>query len=397
MDSKKDLMSTPTWSLTVVTELALPAGMLASAQSMMDFASQGFVQQRFMAFAQKALSAVGSATPESMITALATRAKPENPYQSLRNALLYADKVYWLPTEMFLSPLSSFLPSGGQPTMIEEALRRDAPELVQFLNEIETSGAGSAISLTFDLQTVCDALTETLNIFCDAVEKGAVNDTAAVDRLFDSFGQSFPEIIGPYIKQAVANSRAFICSDGIFKIDPHLTKYAPWNSYRAATDLSDSMANLLLADVAMLPLEAIVELRDRLRDSLDPMRAEMLRLTETLRTLVAEKTDASNVQNEARNLIATRVEPVVREAARRANEMASAKWRNLFRSGAKAFGFTGAAFFNPAMLGKAISQTLETATNMFVDPDQPSDPMKATAEYVLFARAFLAETDNAKM
>jgi hypothetical protein len=149
--------------------------------------------------------------------------------------------------------------------------------------------------------------------------------------------------------------------------------------------------------VATLPLEAIVELRDRLRDSLDPMRAEMLRLTETLRTLVAEKTDASNVQNEARNLIATRVEPVAREAARRANEMASAKWRSLFRSGAKAFGFTGAAFFNPAMLGKAISQTLETAANAFADPDQPQDAMKATAEYVLFARAFLTETENAKV
>jgi hypothetical protein len=48
------------------------------------------------------------------------------------------------------------------------------------------------------------------------------------------------------------------------------------------------VSQLLLPDVSTLPLSAIVEMRERTKDVLNPMRAELLRFTETLRELVGD-------------------------------------------------------------------------------------------------------------
>ena len=59
------------------------------------------------------------------------------------------------------------------------------------------------------------------------------------------------------------------------------------------------LSHVLLPDVSSLPIDAIMDVRTRLGDSLDPMRAEMLRLTEDLRQLVGASTDSATIAAEA--------------------------------------------------------------------------------------------------
>jgi len=87
----------------------------------------------------------------------------------------------------------------------------------------------------------------------------------------------------------------------------------------------------------------------------------MLKLTDDLRKLVGSSRDPDLLTAEANNLIATRVEPVVRDADRRANELLQKKWRKIFAGAVKAFGFAGAGFVDPKLVAKAVQQTLETA------------------------------------
>ena len=64
-------------------------------------------------FAQRALSAIGSATPDSIINSLATRAEIENPSQSLRNALPYATKCTGCRPGCFSPPTRVVLAKHG--------------------------------------------------------------------------------------------------------------------------------------------------------------------------------------------------------------------------------------------------------------------------------------------
>ncbi len=164
----------------------------------------------------------------------------------------------------------------------------------------------------------------------------------------------------------------------------------PWNTYAAVGELQSAVCRLLLPDVSTLPFAAIAEIRDRSKDVLNPMRAELLRLTEDLRKLVGEKaTDPAIIKVEAENLVATRVEPVVREAAQRTKELAEKKWRKLYTSAATAFGFAGASFIDPKLIGKAIQHTLETGALMFKDEEDNNRHPKMTAQFVLQAHNVL--------
>jgi hypothetical protein len=135
-----------------------------------------------------------------------------------------------------------------------------------------------------------------------------------------------------------------------------------------------------------------VELRERNKDVLNPMRAELLRLTEDLRKLVEDsKNGAGAIEAEAMNLVATRVEPVVREADHRTRQLLEQKWRKLYAGAAKAFGFAGASVLDPKLIGKAIQQTLETGALAFDKVEDKTPGPKMTAQFVLQAHSFLRE------
>jgi hypothetical protein len=124
----------------------------------------------------------------------------------------------------------------------------------------------------------------------------------------------------------------------------------------------EALSRLTLPDVSTLPLDVIAEIRDKLQVSLDPMRAEMLQLSEDLRKTGAVTQD--EVLREAKELIATRVEPVVRMASARAKELAKSRWRKFFVGITRSFGFAGAGLLSPAMLTKAVEEALATVSSV---------------------------------
>lgn len=110
-----------------------------------------------------------------------------------------------------------------------------------------------------------------------------------------------------------------------------------------------------------------------------------------LRKFVRNINEEAAVKAEAEILIATRVEPIVREADHRARELANKKWRKLYTSAAKTFGFAGAAYFDPKLLGTAVQQTLETGALAFGDLEDRMPGPKMTAQFVLRTRTMISE------
>jgi hypothetical protein len=157
-----------------------------------------------------------------------------------------------------------------------------------------------------------------------------------------------------------------------------------WSALEAAQVLMTAMGRLLLPDVSHLPVAAIVEMRSDIGDTLGPMRAEMLHLTEVLRTFVEDdQQDRAKLQAEANNLIATRVLPVVLEADRHAKELLDKKWRAVYGKLASALGFLGAAYLDPNLLAKAVKQGIEAVVKM---GENVEDTTPGTAQFVLHAR-----------
>jgi hypothetical protein len=262
-------------------------------------------------------------------------------YNDLKNAILYADYVYWLAPDLF--PISE-----------EEAARygRDLESWKPpLLHDINQAGAGSVVIPILELSDVL---------------KGAAGLPKFINR----------------IKETLESSRCYVGS--------LVTGGREWNTYSGVTHLQWALSDLLLPDFQDLPFGAIVELRESCGDVLNPMRAELLRLTEILREIVEHyKDDGATIESEARNLIATRVEPIVREADQRTRELADRKWRKLYTGAAKAFGFAGASFFDPKLIGKAIQQTLETGALMLKDEEDKNPHPKITAQFALQAHSFL--------
>src|SRR5258708_4526387 len=111
-----------------------------------------------------------------------------------------------------------------------------------------------------------------------------------------------------------------------------------WHAHQAAQVLISALSKLLLPDVSHLPLPEVAELKEKVKDQLDPMRAEMLRLTEQLRAVVKEERSSEVMAREAENLIITRVEPIVREAAKHTEEVMKSRWKKLLRGALKFIG-----------------------------------------------------------
>jgi hypothetical protein len=201
---------------------------------------------------------------------------------------------------------------------------------------------------------------------------------------------SVEEVARQLVVEAFTDSRVVVGELRFFGLGESET----WNASRGAHELMMSLSRLLLPDVSNLPVEAIMDIRDRLQDSLDPVRAELLRLTEDLQLIVSKNQNKDSIFAESDNLIATRVEPIVRDASRRANELLDRKWRRLLGGAAKAFGFAGAAFADPKLFAKAIQQTLETGALAFGKVDEDRTNFKATSQFVLHARRLASGSDE---
>lgn len=114
----------------------------------------------------------------------------------------------------------------------------------------------------------------------------------------------------------------------------------------------NGLSTLLLPDVSRLPLPAVAELKVEVKDYLDPMRAEMLRLTKQRRGMVEGEYAQEDVAREAVNLIATEIEPVVRESAKRIEDVMRSRWKKILQGTLNFIGISGLGLLNPGAFAK---------------------------------------------
>jgi hypothetical protein len=312
-----------------------------------------------------------SATPPWKIAVLTSARAGEGEYRELKNALLYGDHTHWIDMKGVLNTYTvgfyQEVYEANAYAAQKHAARKHQSETVVpsvfatyvgFRKSLKSGGAEQFITVHFDSP---EAIRQELRPHWDT------------DLFIDNIRKS--------IAGMVRECRVFVSTlDGF---DPPVQN---WNTYNAAHALMMGMSRLLLPDVSDLPIEGIMDLREKMKDSLDPMRAEMLGLTEDLRKIVGDSRDPDLLTAEVNNLIATRVERVVRNADRRASELLQKKWRKLLAGAAKAFGFAGAGFLNPKLLAKAVHQTLETGALALSPVEDHGVAMSETAQFVLRAR-----------
>lgn len=319
-------------------------------------------------------------------------------YSDLKNALLYADHVHWVSLEPAVATMTSImqlmqsdgevsLGSGMSATKVRLTLKRDdEPERSGYLElpepylamcgEMDASGLRNSVTHYLDTDSVGRNFSPIVDLFIRTVQ------TASATNPVIPYAENY---IVKIIEGALRKSRVLMIPSQVWS-----TRHpGHWDAYVGAHVLFKAVSHLLLPDVSDLPLGALAEARDKLSDFMDPMRAELLCFTEQLRETVGDGIEQSKLQAEADNLIAVRVEPVVRQAAARVRELVDKKWRGLFKNAAKAVGLAGAACIDPRLLAKAVQQTTETIALTFADPADNSSPSGATAQFVLTARSVL--------
>jgi hypothetical protein len=305
-------------------------------------------------------------------------------YGDLKNALVYADRVYWNPFEILSALLGrlalttfGLLKSGDKAAKLE-ALNDEAAKLEAlideesydgFNNDLHANGLASVVTVAWNREEVVHWI------------------KVAPWEYFWSGSEKQPEDLFPLLyrkaDEIVGNSRVVVIREAL--ATPR------WNAHARAHVLMEALSRLMLPDVSTLPLGAIAEMRDRLQDTLDPLRAEMLQLSDELRKLTAAATHDELI-GEAEELISTRVEPVVRMANARARELAKSRWRKFFVGIAKSFGFAGAGLLSPGMLTKALEEALAAGASI-AETKESEHPAKASATFVLKARRLIARHD----
>ena len=267
----------------------------------------------------------------------------------LSNALLYGDKVIWLPSDVvFISSLYSLVYAKGKKiTKLAEGFDRErldgcSEAAKQTLDGIKEDYGYIAAQIhknqlpiiipedilrgpefsNIQIQELSDA---------ELIKKEILQ--VAMEEIVEFWHKEIP-------KKIQKTSACIQTSDHLFKISSH------WDVRKAAQLLMNKLSEIYFPNVSSLPLLEVVELKDKVKDELNPMRAEMLRLTEELRKMVKDESSEEEVAREAENLIRTRVEPVVREVNKHIREQLNSRWRKFAGKGLKSIGLGGFALIS---------------------------------------------------
>jgi hypothetical protein len=299
---------------------------------------------------------------------------------AVRNALLYSDSVIWIPGRVF----SDDLKNAVRAYVLGLRATHGPPSA---LAELEEALEAVLASDGLDDGPVCEA-------FWEELESTGLADLIAYRWRPGTWAASLkiggPEIGGGIVDAIKKGLDTSHCCIRVGAISSGLSS-AAWDPYKATQIFTDAISRLLLPDVSGLPLPVLAELRERLASTLDPMRAELLRLTVDLRASAGQGASDQDFERAAEVLIKTRVEPVVREAGQRAREIMEAKWRRFYKGVAKVFGLTGAAFFRPDLLKDAFREALDTGGALANREGNSKEQLADTARFVLEARRYVIE------
>ena len=321
------------------------------------------------------------ATPSWNVCVFTTTETPEE-YRSVKNSLLWADHTHWISPELYLKLAKERIALWAKSAEERNAMERTVggfsidPLRVLggyysvFNRELANSGATDVITHHLGVRETLDLEESVMT----SIKSGLSGELVAAKAR---------EVIDKLLEKPLAESQVFVSEWPFLEKDDSKR----WKSRNVAHELMMTVSRrLIFSDVSTLPIEAIMNIRDQLKDSLDPVRAEMLSLTEDLRKIVSGNQSKEFISAEADNLIATRVEPVVRDANRRAKELMDRKWSKFLTGVAKAFGFAGAGFLDSKLFAKAIQQTLETGALGLKKGEEDRTNFKATSQFVLHAR-----------
>jgi hypothetical protein len=162
-----------------------------------------------------------------------------------------------------------------------------------------------------------------------------------------------------------------------------------WDADKAAQHLMKALSSVLLPDVSSLPLLEVMQLREEVKDEIEPMRAALFRLTEDLRKMVENEWSEEKVTQEATNLIKTRVEPFVREADQHARELLEKKWRRFFQGALKVIGLASAGWLRPDLTKDMLKEAVNVVAGMVSEKDHKE--LTGAAQFVLEVRRHYQE------
>lgn len=171
----------------------------------------------------------------------------------------------------------------------------------------------------------------------------------------------------------------------IYEDDFSIKSPNSWTPHQYALELMNAMQQIHLPDVSTLELGQIKDLHDRAKDELEPMRAEMLRLTEDLRKMIGDDCDTTKLAREAENLIATRVEPPIRELRSRINSDLELTKRGYKEHLLKSIGLLGVGFLThepKKAITDVLSDTISFLASKWVELPLPK-ASTAAARFVI--------------
>jgi hypothetical protein len=334
------------------------------------------------------------------------------PTASLASALLYGNNVIWLPLDLPL--LMAAATESLAPKSLSEGaaavLKHHVKPLIEELHSlVETSSDFSIIIPNSLMQKPGAELRAAIAAFSQESE-GILKDLPPPPKGHEEYGEGIVKLLKEEIEKKafralVRNSMSLAYGDSEEIVDllgrthacilgsdcPYKVSFpAHWDAHKAAHQLMSALSSVLLPEVSSLPISAVGELREKIKDDLDPVRAELLRLTEYLREIVDEEASEDEVAREAANIVKTRVEPVVREASRHTREILNNRWRNFFQGAIKFIGLAGLGFLNTIFFKDAIKQGVNLAADAAVIAQDVHAPT-ASARFVLEVRRNLQE------
>lgn len=344
----------------------------------------------------------------------------------LCNALLYGDEVVWLPTALpFLTlleyqfSLNERLPGmpgkeffSGHPSGEDAAREIKYHQLL--MKDIATGNLSIVIpqelQALFRLFDVADDIDRQVKDYGEALQKSdnpALTSPEVVEvlkslrknQLHSPVLTSIQNTTRPLVKAMLLGESKGI-SEFLRKaqaciIDPTspyaVLKPLHWNAHQEAHTLMEALSRVLLPDVSTLPLLEVPELKEKVKDELNPMRGEMLRLTEDLRQMVKDERAEEEVAREAENLISTRVESVLFEVDRHIKDLLSTRWRRFLPGIVKVISLCGGGYLGLELTKDAVAEALgEVAETLLAQGQQR--PPTATAQFVLEIQYQYAES-----
>ena len=293
----------------------------------------------------------------------------------LSNALLYGTEVIWVPARLPVTVSMVHEPEPGIHKMLERM--NPDPGYTQLRLAEERCLKGHQL-LMEDISNAGLPITVPQNLKPEFLFSRLRQEPirAVFQLTLESQGGWYSDVI-----THMKNARACI----IDRESPYILQTpAHWDTDRATQHLMQALSSVLLPDIATLPLLEVMQLREDVKDEIEPMRAALLRLTEDLRKMVENRCSEEEVAREAVNLIKTRVEPFVREVDQHVRDQANKKWNKFFQGALKAIFFAGAGYLKPDLFKDSLKEAVNVVASTVSEKDQNKLP--GAAQFVLEVR-----------